>query len=229
MSAIRFQSLTIAFPPAPPHLAGVNWTLTSGRIAAVLGPSGCGKTSVLRVAAGLQSPLAGQVFVSDLPAADAAQAGHVGMVFQQPVLFPHLCVQENLAIGWELQYTPLRKSWGTERPRAEVRQRLDQVAELLELGPLLDRHPAHLSGGERQRVALGRLLVRRPAVFLLDEPFAFLDNALAQRLVRRLVPLLREWQVTALWVPHSPAEAELVADCQVHVHAGQWREAGAER
>lgn len=221
MLKLTLDGVHLAFPPAPPLLSGVAWTVGPGEVVALMGPSGCGKTSLLRLLAGLEAPAAGKVRIGDELPATAVRHGKIGMVFQQPVLFPHLNVAENLAIGWELQYNSWRKSWGTTRPRAEVRQRLDQAAELLELGPLLSRKPDRLSGGERQRVALGRLLVRRPAVFLLDEPLAFLDAERARTVAQRLAPLLRSWGTTAVWVTHAVAEADVVADRLVRLEHGQ--------
>lgn len=223
MPELRMEKVDLRFPPAPPLLVGVTWEVAAGEIVAVMGPSGTGKTSLLRLLAGLLTATSGSVRIDSMPPAQAVRRGLIGMVFQEPVLFPHLKVRENLAIGWKLQYNSGRTFWGTTRPRAEVRQRLDQVAELLELGPLLERLPDGLSGGERQRVALGRLLIRRPAVFLLDEPLAFLDVSLARTIARRLAPLLRSWGTTAVWVTHNPDEAEDVADRVVRLEHGQLR------
>jgi ABC-type sugar transport system ATPase subunit len=227
MPKLTFEGVHLAFPPAPPLLRGLTWTVAAGEVVALMGPSGCGKTSLLRLLAGLQTPGAGQVRIGAEAPSEAVRHGKIGMVFQQPVLYPHLNVAENLAMGWQLQYNLGRKSWGTMRPRAEVRQRLDQAAELLELGPLLSRKPDYLSGGERQRVALGRLLVRRPAVFLLDEPLAFLDTDRARAVAQRLAPLLRSWGTTAVWVTHEHAEAEIVADRLVRLEQGQVQERAA--
>lgn len=226
MPNLKMEQVELRYPPAPPLLVGVNWEIAAGEIVAVLGPSGCGKTSLLRLLAGLQTATAGSVSIDSEPPAQAVRRGLIGMVFQEPVLFPHLNVRENLAIGWELQYNSGRMIWGTTRPRAEVRQRLEQVAELLELGAVLERQPDALSGGERQRVALGRLLIRRPAVFLLDEPLAFLDGRLARTIARHLAPLLRTWGTTAVWVTHHSDEAACVADRQVWLEHGQLRSSG---
>jgi ABC-type sugar transport system ATPase subunit len=234
MPLLKMEKVDLRYPPAPPLLVGVTWEVAAGEIVAVTGPSGSGKTSLLRLLAGVQTASAGSITIDSEPPAQAVRRGLIGMVFQEPVLFPHLNVRENLAIGWELQYNSGRKIWGTTRPRAEVRQRLDQVAELLELGPVLERSPDGLSGGERQRVALGRLLIRRPAVFLLDEPLAFLDVRLARTIARRLAPLLRTWGTTAVWVTHNPDEVRFLADRVVslehgHLRSGEsLRQAGVE-
>ena len=145
----------------------------------------------------------------------------MAMAFQSPVLYPQLNVRENLAIGWRLRYNKGRRFWWGERQPTDLRQRLDEVVPLLELDGLLGRPPTALSGGQRQRVALGRCLVRRPAVFLLDEPLAYLDPALAARLAARLRACFRAWRSTVLWVTHSPQEARGAGDRVVTIADGK--------
>lgn len=209
---IELRNLLLRFPPAPPLLQEVDLSIARGERLAILGPSGAGKSSLLRLLCGLQRPTAGTLrwWGQPFPAPPDPEQS-VALVHQHPVLFPHLDVRANLAIGWRLRYNVFARRWWGESEPSPLRPRLDQVAELLELGPLLQRWPATLSGGEKQRVALGRALVSRPAVFLLDEPLAYLDTALADRILGRLVPLLAEWQATVVWVTHRREEADRIA------------------
>lgn len=221
---IEVSHVWMSRPPAPPVLRDCSLAVEAGERVALLGPSGAGKTTLLRLIAGLETPTQGEVRLDGQPlAAGPLPSRNLGMVFQQPVLYPHLTAEENLAIGWRLRYNSFVSSRQQREP-SSLRPRLDQAAELLELGPLLKRRPATLSGGERQRTALGRLLVSRPAVFLLDEPLAFLDPPLADRIARRLAALFAEWQATVLWVTHRREEAEplgartlMLADGQLQV------------
>jgi ABC-type sugar transport system ATPase subunit len=178
-------------------------------ITSIVGRSGSGKTTLLRMMSGLDQPSSGQI---TWPQELIPTSRTCGMVFQQPMLLPHLNVRENLAIGWRLHYNQLRKLWWARTEPSELRQRLDEAIPILELEPYLKRLPSALSGGQQQRVALGRCLIRRPAVFLLDEPLSHLDLALARRLRFRLVECFRRWQSTVVWVTHDPEEAEAVAD-----------------
>ncbi len=178
-----------------------------GKVTAIVGRSGSGKTTLLRVIAGLDQPQSGSII---WPKGGTVE-GTIGMVFQQPALLPQLNVRENLAIGWRLHYNQWSKLWWARTEPSELRQRLDEAIPLLELEPYLQRLPSELSGGQQQRVALGRCLIRRPAVFLLDEPLAHLDLAMAQRLRSRLVERFSTWQSTVVWVTHDLDEAQAVA------------------
>ena len=184
-------------------------TIETGKTLALVGRSGSGKTTLLRLLAGLDQPSTGSIA---LPPEITRQTHPIGMVFQHPALIPHLNVRENLAIGWRMHYNEFRKLWWARTEPSELRQRLDEAIPLLELEPYLQRLPSELSGGLRQRVALGRCLIRRPAVFLLDEPLSHLDLATALRLRTRLIECFRRWQSTVVWVTHDPEEAKAVAD-----------------
>lgn len=185
------------------------YTFETGKIAVICGRSGSGKTTLLRLLAGLETADSGSI---TWPVSLREHRQATGIVFQQPVLVPHMNVRENLAIGWRLHYNHLRKLWWARTEPSELRQRLDEAIPLLELEPYLKRLPSALSGGQQHRVALGRCLIRRPAVFLLDEPLAHLDLALARRLRTRLVECFRRWQSTVIWVTHDLEEAHAVAD-----------------
>jgi ABC-type sugar transport system ATPase subunit len=204
--------------------------LGPGELMAVSGHSGCGKTTLLRLIAGLEKPTCGTVRIlqgrehqAPGPAGrgGGAPGRPVGMVFQHPVLMPHLDVRDNLAMGWRLHYNKPRKSWWEKTEPSELRQRLDEALELLELQSLSGRMPAALSGGQRQRVALGRCLVRRPAVFLLDEPLASLDPELAARLRERLRDKFQTWGSTVFWVSHDAAEGAAIAGRRIVLCQGR--------
>src|SRR5881296_4455164 len=162
MASVTLRGLSLAFAgSARAALRDLSLEVKDGELLVLLGPSGCGKTTVLRCIAGLEDPTAGEILIGerDVTRLDPA-ARDVAMVFQTQALYPHLTVRKNLAFGLEVRRVPA----------AEIARRVQQVADRLGLGPLLDRRPAELSGGERERVALGRALVREPQVFLLDEP-----------------------------------------------------------
>ena len=170
-------------------------------VTAVFGPSGAGKTSLLNMVAGLLQPDAGEIAVDDHILFSTAQRidlppekRGIGYVFQEDLLFPHLNVEENLRYGRDLL------------PLAARRFELAQIVELLEIGPLLARHPAHLSGGERQRIALGRALLASPRLLLMDEPLASLDQGLKSRIIPYLRHIRDDLQIPILYVSHSVAE-----------------------
>jgi multiple sugar transport system ATP-binding protein len=178
-------------------------TVEDGELLVIVGPSGCGKTTTLRLIAGLETPDAGNIFLDGKSLAGVApEARDVAMVFQNHALFPHLTVRENLALGLRLR----------KFPRAEIAERVGGAAETLGLAGLLDRRPAELSGGECQRTALGRALVRRPRVFLLDEPLSNLDAPLRLQLRGEIARLRRRSGATMIFVTHDQAEAMALAD-----------------
>ena len=164
----------------------------------LVGPSGCGKTTTLRLIAGLEEPTDGRIslsgrVVNDLP----PKARDVAMVFQNFALYPHMSVQDNLAFGLKLRHLP----------RAEIDPRVKDAAKILDLTACLDRKPAELSGGERQRVALGRAIVRRPAVFLLDEPLSNLDAQTRLQMRAEIARLHARLGSTMVYVTHDQVEA----------------------
>ena len=156
----------------------------------LLGPSGCGKTTLLRLLAGLERSDAGRILIGDREVGEVAPAERdVAMVFQSYALYPHLSVFENVAF-------PLR---ARRTPEPELSKRVREAAERLELGALLDRRPAQLSGGQRQRVALARAIVRKPAVYLMDEPLSNLDAQLRVQTRAELKRLQHELGTTTLY------------------------------
>jgi multiple sugar transport system ATP-binding protein len=176
----------------------LNLHVVDGEFLVLVGPSGCGKTTSLRMLAGFERPTYGRIWI-DGRVVDRIppKARDIAMVFQNYALFPHMTVRQNLAFG-----TKVRRE-----PRTEARKRVAEIAELLGLTPFLDRKPAVLSGGQRQRVALGRALIRRPKVFLMDEPLSNLDASLRVQMRSELGRLHERFKVTTIYVTHDQTEA----------------------
>jgi sn-glycerol 3-phosphate transport system ATP-binding protein len=199
-------------------LKDINLEIAPGEFVVLVGPSGSGKTTLLRLVAGLEEITSGQIeifgrIVNDLPPGER----DIGMVFQDYALYPHMTVRENLSFGLEQR----------KLPREERKSRLDETAEMLQLGPVLDRRPAQLSGGQRQRVAIGRALVKRPKVFLFDEPLSNLDAQLRSQTRIELGNLHRRLKSTSIYVTHDQVEAMTLADRIVVLEAGRIRQVGA--
>jgi sulfate/thiosulfate transport system ATP-binding protein len=193
-------------------LEDVSVEVESGSLTALLGPSGSGKSTLLRVIAGLETPDAGEVFISGNEAtALAPQKRGVGFVFQHYAPFKHMTVWENVAFGLEIR----------RRPKPEVRARVDQLLELVQLAGLGRRYPAQLSGGQRQRMALARALAPEPEVLLLDEPFGALDARVRKELRSWLLRLHDEMHVTTIFVTHDQEEALELADEIVVMNKGR--------
>ena len=183
-----------------------------------VGPSGCGKTTSLRLAAGLEEPNTGQIFiddrlVNDVPPHDRDTA----IVFQNYALYPHMTASENMAFGLKMRGVP----------KDQISRRVHEAAEALGITYLLDRKPHGMSGGERQRVALGRALVRNPKVFLLDEPLSNLDAQLRTHMRTELVKLHRQLEATFIYVTHDQVEAMTMATRIVVMHRGVIYQAGS--
>jgi molybdate transport system ATP-binding protein len=190
-----------------------------GGATGILGPSGSGKSTLLALIAGLLRPVSGSLSFQDERLVDTstrefvpAWKRHFSLVFQDGQLFPHLSVKENLLYGFR------------RREPQDRRFQLAQVLELLEIGPLLQRRPAQVSGGERQRVALGRALLCSPRLMLLDEPLASLDERLKQQILPFLKRVKTETGIPMLYVSHSRAEVEYLADRTLHMAGGQLAE-----
>ncbi len=184
-------------------LSEVSLTIEDGQFLVLLGPSGCGKTTLLRLIAGLEEPTAGTISIRERVVNQVPpKERDVAMVFQNPALYPHLTAYENMAFGLELR----------RAPTAEIERRVHEAAELLGLTDCLQRFPMALSGGQRQRVAFGRALVRRPAIFLLDEPLSNLDPQIQMQLRSELSRLRHRLASTFLYVTHDQAEAMALGD-----------------
>jgi sulfate transport system ATP-binding protein len=202
-------------------LDDVSLKFPDGQLTALLGPSGCGKTTLLRIIAGLESPDAGAVLLDGQDASTRhVRERQVGFVFQHYALFKHMTVFENVAFG--LRVKPRR-----ERPsEQQIRDRVRQLLELVQLDWIADRYPPQLSGGQRQRIALARALAVEPRVLLLDEPFGALDAKVRKELRRWLRRLHDELHVTSIFVTHDQEEALEVADQVVLMNKGQVEQIG---
>ena len=189
----------------------ISFTVPKGHLVALLGPSGSGKSTVLRIIAGLEHPDSGEVYLGGIPVRDLpARARGVGFVFQHYALFKHMTVWKNIAFGLE----------ANGRKRREVRERVEELLELIQLTGYEDRYPSQLSGGQRQRVALARALAPRPQVLLLDEPFGALDAKVRRNLAVQLKRLHDEVQTTSVFVTHDQEEAIEIADEIVVINRG---------
>ena len=198
-------------------LDDVSVEIPSGSLTALLGPSGSGKSTLLRVIAGLERPDAGTVEIDGRDATGLPpQRRGVGFVFQHYAAFKHMTVRENVAFGLKV----------ARRPKAEIRTRVDELLELVQLPGLADRYPAQLSGGQRQRMALARALAVEPQVLLLDEPFGALDARVRRELRAWLRRLHDEVHVTTVFVTHDQEEAMEVADQIVVMNHGRVEQVG---
>jgi sulfate/thiosulfate transport system ATP-binding protein len=201
-------------------LGDVSVEIPGGSLTALLGPSGSGKSTLLRVIAGLERPDGGTVEIDGRDATTLPpQRRGVGFVFQHYAAFKHMTVRENVAFGLKV----------ARRPRAEIRARVEELLELVQLPGLADRYPAQLSGGQRQRMALARALAVEPQVLLLDEPFGALDARVRKELRAWLRRLHDEVHVTTVFVTHDQEEAMEVADRIVVMNQGRVEQVGGPR
>ncbi|HEY2564486.1 MAG TPA: sulfate ABC transporter ATP-binding protein [Acidimicrobiales bacterium] len=215
--AITIRSVSKRFGDAV-ALDDVNLDVPDGSLTALLGPSGGGKSTLLRVVAGLESPDSGTVEIDgqDLTGVPARQRG-IGFCFQHYAPFRHLTVRRNVAFGLEVR----------RRPKAEIREKVDELLELVRIAHLADRYPSELSGGQRQRMALARALAIEPKVLLLDEPFGALDAQVRQQLRVWLRELHEKISVTTVLVTHDQEEAMEVADRLAIINEGRLEQIGA--
>jgi len=205
-------------------LDGVSLDLPNGELIALLGPSGCGKTTLLRIIAGLEWADYGSILLSGEDASEKhVRDRHVGFVFQHYALFRHMTVFENTAFG-------LRVKPRAARPcERDIRNKVESLLDLVQLGWLADRFPGQLSGGQRQRVALARALAVEPQVLLLDEPFGALDAKVRKELRRWLRRLHDELHISSIFVTHDQEEALEVADKVVLMNRGKVEQVGSPR
>jgi ABC-type sugar transport system ATPase subunit len=198
-------------------LRGVDLKVFEGELFVLLGPSGCGKTTLLRAVAGLAELDAGRIFLADTDiTAVPAESRNVAMVFQDYALYPHMTVRNNLAFGL--------KRHGV--PRDEIPRRIERVSRMLGIEALLERKPHQLSGGQQQRVAVGRAIVREPALFLMDEPLSNLDAQIRANTRAELKELQRQLGVTTLYVTHDQQEAMTLADRLAVMNQGRLEQVG---
>ncbi len=196
---------------------GVNAEVADREFIVIVGPSGCGKSTLLRMVAGLEEITDGTISIGDRVVNNLEPAQRdIAMVFQNYALYPHMSVFDNMAYGLKIKKMPI----------AEIKQRVDKAAGILELGPLLQRKPRELSGGQRQRVAMGRAIVRQPQVFLFDEPLSNLDAKLRAQTRLEIQKLHRELGITSLFVTHDQVEAMTLAERMIVMNAGVMEQFG---
>jgi multiple sugar transport system ATP-binding protein len=203
-------------------IQNLNVMVPDGKTVVILGPSGCGKTTLLRMIAGLIEPDSGQVRYDGVDVKDVPPGGRrIGMVFQNYALYPHLTSRTNV-----MSYFHFRKK--TPELTAMAAAKYQRTSELMgvELSYLMDRKPTRLSGGEKQRVALGRCITRDPTLFLLDEPFSNLDQALREKYRVNLKTLLKQFNITTVYVTHDHYEALILADVLVIMDRGSIEQVG---
>ena len=217
MAGVSFRDVRKSYG-ATEIIHGVTTDVADGEFVVIVGPSGCGKSTLLRMVAGLERITSGEItigarVVNELEPKDR----DIAMVFQNYALYPHMSVRENMAYGLKIR----------RMANAEIEARVKRAAEILELGPLLDRKPRELSGGQRQRVAMGRAIVREPAVFLFDEPLSNLDAKLRVQMRVELQALHRRLGTTSLYVTHDQVEAMTLAHRMIVMNAGRAEQIGA--
>jgi sn-glycerol 3-phosphate transport system ATP-binding protein len=193
-------------------LHGIDLEVADGEMIVVVGASGCGKSTLLRIVAGLETPSSGIVRIDGRDVTKLEPADRdIAMVFQNYALYPHMTVFENMAYGLKIRGMKM----------ADIRKRVADAAEMLEIGPLLERKPRQLSGGQRQRVAMGRAVVREPKLFLFDEPLSNLDAKLRVQMRAEIRRLQKRLGVTSLFVTHDQVEAMTLGDRLVVMHQGR--------
>jgi multiple sugar transport system ATP-binding protein len=216
MASVQIRSVKKRFGESE-VLHGVSIDIPDGSFTVLVGPSGCGKSTLLRMVAGLENISAGEIdiggrVVNKVPPKER----DIAMVFQNYALYPHMTVRENMAFSLEL----------AKKDKASIEERVNNAAAILGLTPLLDRFPRQLSGGQRQRVAMGRAIVRKPQVFLFDEPLSNLDAALRVAMRTEIKELHQRLKTTSMYVTHDQIEAMTMADQIVVMHDGRVEQVG---
>jgi len=212
LARITLADLHKTYPNGFEAVRSANLEVRDGEFLVLVGPSGCGKSTTLRMIAGLEDVTAGEIRIGDRMVNDVPPGRRdVAMVFQNYALYPHMTVRQNLSFGLRMRKTP----------RAEIAERVDHTARMLSLEALLDRRPRQLSGGERQRVALGRAIVRQPAVFLFDEPLSNLDANLRVATRTQIARLHQRLQTTMIYVTHDQVEAMTLGERIVVMNEGR--------
>jgi multiple sugar transport system ATP-binding protein len=212
MASVVLDNVRKVYPNGHVAVHGANFAARDGELLVLVGPSGCGKTTTLRMIAGLESATSGALSIGDRVVNDVAPKDRdIAMVFQSYALYPHMTVAENLAFGLKLRGMDAQ----------EIGRRVDEAAQMLGLGEMMQRQPRALSGGQRQRVALGRALVRQPKVFLLDEPLSNLDAKLRLSTRVEIARLHRRLGATMIYVTHDQIEAMTLGQRIVVFNAGE--------
>ena len=209
MAAIELKNISKYFPLGVQAVNNISLKIEDGEFVVLVGPSGCGKTTILRMIAGLEMITNGEILFDSVVANDIdPPKRNVGMVFQEYALYPHLSVFDNIAFPLNV----LKRNSSEKITKEAIRNRVLEVLELLELTNLINRKPKELSGGQRQRVALGRALVRKPCLFLFDEPLSNLDAKLRITLRQEIINLHKKLGITSIYVTHDQVEAMTMGD-----------------
>ena len=221
MATVTFDKATRIYPGRPSPLStSSTWTIEDGEFLVLVGPSGCGKSTSLRMLAGLEDVNAGRILIGDRDVTDVPPKDRdIAMVFQNYALYPHMTVADNM--GFALKIAGINKD--------EIRTRVDEAAKILDLEQYLDRKPKALSGGQRQRVAMGRAIVRKPQVFLMDEPLSNLDAKLRVQTRTQIASLQRRLGVTTVYVTHDQVEAMTMGDRVAVLKDGLLQQVGTPR
>ena len=203
MASIKFNNVSKIYEGKTTVIQNLNLEIKDKEFVILVGPSGCGKSTTLRMIAGLEDVSAGELYIGDKLVNDVSPKDRdIAMVFQSYALYPHMSVYKNMAFALKLQ----------KMPKDEIDKKVRAAAKMLDIEKYLNRKPKALSGGQRQRVALGRAMVRDPAVFLLDEPLSNLDAKLRTEMRSRITALHKELQTTFVYVTHDQTEALTMAD-----------------
>ena len=216
MAAVTLSAVRKSFGSTP-VVHGVDVAVEDGEFCVLVGPSGCGKSTLLRMIAGLEEISGGEIRIGERVVNNVPpKERDIAMVFQNYALYPHMTVYDNMAFSLKL----------AGRPAAEVRQRAEEAAQILGLMDYLGRYPRQLSGGQRQRVAMGRAIVRKPQVFLFDEPLSNLDAKLRVAMRTEIKALHQRLRTTSVYVTHDQIEAMTMADKIVVMNAGKVEQIG---
>ena len=218
MAGVSLQNVTKAYGADRPVISGVDLEIQDHEFMVLVGPSGCGKSTLLRMVAGLEEITSGTIRIGERVVNDVAPKDRdIAMVFQSYALYPHMTVRRNLEFGLKLRGIA----------RTEIDRLVSEAAKVLGLHELLERRPKDLSGGQRQRVALGRALVRNPAVFLFDEPLSNLDAKLRVQMRGEIKKLQQRLQVTSIYVTHDQVEAMTMGNRIAVLNGGKLQQVGA--
>ncbi len=217
MAQVSLEGIRKVYPNGFKAVQTTSFTIQDGEFVVLVGPSGCGKSTLLRMIAGLEDITEGTLKIGDRVVNDVDPADRdIAMVFQNYALYPHMTVRKNIGYGL--------KNRGT--PATEIAAKVEDAAKMLNLTEYLDRKPAQLSGGQRQRVAMGRAVVRDPALFLFDEPLSNLDAKLRNQMRIEIKALQRRLGTTAVYVTHDQVEAMTMADRIIVLNAGRIEQIG---
>ncbi|WP_298933750.1 sn-glycerol-3-phosphate import ATP-binding protein UgpC [uncultured Ruegeria sp.] len=210
MATVTLQNVKKSFGETD-VIHGIDVDIADGEFIVIVGPSGCGKSTLLRMVAGLETVSSGEIRIGDERANEKEPMDRdIAMVFQNYALYPHMSVRQNMGYGLKI----------AGLPKGDIDQKVTEAAKLLQLEPLLDRKPRQLSGGQRQRVAMGRAIVREPAVFLFDEPLSNLDAKLRVQMRLEIRELQEKLGITSLYVTHDQVEAMTMADRMIVMNGG---------